>query len=261
VNCTGSKAVREAAYAMQRYVVSKWIKTVELLKNDELRAHVPKTVLMTRDSLLSMLQEFQMVYIKPNVGTFGNGVMRVEWNPSTEEPFQYQLGESALSFINFDSMYEAIEQKTNKHMYLVQKGIHLLKYRKRSFDIRIMVQKNLRNKWETTGWIGRVAHPQKIVTNYHSGGTLKSVEILLKDYLENKEIKQYLEKLKRLGTITAKQLHKRYPGIKEIGIDLAVDNQLMPWILEVNTKPDPYIFRILENKDVFKKIIRFERAY
>jgi glutathione synthase/RimK-type ligase-like ATP-grasp enzyme len=246
---------------MQRYVVSKWVKTVELLKNDELREHIPKTVPMTKDGLLSMLHEYRMVYIKPNIGTFGNGVMRVEWNPAISEPFHYQLGESVSSFINFDSMYEDIERRTKKRKYLVQKGIHLLKHRKRRFDIRIMVQKNLRNEWETTGWIGRVAHPKKIVTNYHSGGTLKSVEFLLKDYLENKEKKHYLEKLKQLGTKVAKQLHKHFPGIKEIGIDIAVDDQLMPWILEVNTKPDPYIFRNLENRAVFGKIIRYVRAY
>jgi glutathione synthase/RimK-type ligase-like ATP-grasp enzyme len=246
---------------MQRYVVSKWVKTVELLKNDELRAHIPKTVPMTRDVLLSMLHEYKMVYIKPNIGTFGNGVMRVEYNPAISESFHYQLGESARSFTNFDSMYEDIERRTKRRKYLVQKGIYLLKHRKRRFDIRIMVQKNLRNEWETTGWIGRVAHPKKIVTNYHSGGTLKPVELLLKDYLEDKVKKQYLEKLKRLGTKVAKQLHKHFPGIKEIGIDIAVDDQLMPWILEVNTKPDPYIFRILENKAVFRKIIRYARAY
>lgn len=246
---------------MQRYVTSKWVKTEALLENDELKAHVPKTVRMTRNSLQSMLHEYRMVYIKPNIGTFGNGVMRVEWNPDAVPSYKYQLRESPRSYMSFNSMYEDILRKTHKSKYLVQKGIHLLKYQKRRFDIRVMVQKNLHNQWETSGWIGRVAHPQKIVTNYHSGGTLKSVELLLTAYLKGKEKIQYIHKLKQLGTKVAKQLHKRFPGIKEIGIDLALDEQLTPWILEVNTKPDPYIFRILKNKTVFGKIIRYARAH
>jgi glutathione synthase/RimK-type ligase-like ATP-grasp enzyme len=253
--------MREAAtYEMRRYVTSKWVKTAALLENAELRANVPKTVRMTRSSLQSMVHEYRMVYIKPNIGTFGNGVMRVEWNPEEIPSYKYQLRESPRSFMSFDSMYEEILRKTNKRNYLVQKGIHLLKYHKRRFDIRVMVQKNLKSQWETSGWIGRVAHPKKIVTNYHSGGTLKSVELLLDSYLNNKAKIQYINKLKLLGTKVAKQLHRRFPGIKEIGIDLALDEQLTPWILEVNTKPDPYIFRVLKNKTVFSKVIRYAHA-
>jgi glutathione synthase/RimK-type ligase-like ATP-grasp enzyme len=249
-----------AAYEMKRFVVSKWRKTAELLKDNELRAHIPKTVLLTKDSLLSMLHEFQMVYIKPDKGTFGNGVMRVEWNPAVTNSFQYQLGEKARSFKNYDSLYQDIARKTKKKMYLVQKGIHLLKYHKRRFDIRIMVQKNLQKEWETTGWIGRVAHPKKIVTNYHSGGKLMPVEHLLKGRLKEPEKKLFYKQFKKLGTRVAKQLHKRYPDIKEIGIDVALDEAIMPLILEVNTKPDPYIFRSLANKAIFGKIISYKRA-
>ncbi|QGQ94638.1 YheC/YheD family protein [Paenibacillus psychroresistens] len=245
---------------MKRFVVSKWKKTNELMKNDELRAHIPKTVRMTKDSLLSMLHEYRMVYIKPDIGTFGNGVMRVEWDSALSNPYQYQLGEKARSFVNYDSMYEDIERKTRKTKYLVQKGIHLLKYQKRRFDIRIMVQKNLQKEWETTGWIGRVAHPRKIVTNYHSGGKLMPIEELLKDRTKETGKKHYHKQFKQLGTNVAKQLHKRYPGIKEIGIDVALDEAIVPWILEVNTKPDPYIFRSLANKAIFGKIMRYKRA-
>jgi glutathione synthase/RimK-type ligase-like ATP-grasp enzyme len=246
---------------MQRYVTSKWVKTAALLENDKLRLHVPKTVRMTRDSLQSMLHEYRMIYIKPDIGMFGNGVMRVEWNPEIIPSYKYQLRESPRSFMSFDSMYDDILRKTKKRTYLAQKGIQLLKYHKRRFDIRVMVQKNLHNRWETSGWIGRVAHPKKIVTNYHSGGTLKSIEVLLAAYLNENEKSQYIHKLKRLGTKVAKQLNKRFPGIKEIGIDLALDQQLRPWILEVNTKPDPYIFRILKNRSIFGKVIRYARAH
>jgi hypothetical protein len=55
-------------------------------------------------------------------------------------------------------------------------------------------------------------------------------------------------------------MQQRFPGVKEIGVDLAIDNQFKPWILEVNTLPDPYIFRRLNNKAVFGKIIRYARA-
>jgi D-alanine-D-alanine ligase-like ATP-grasp enzyme len=67
--------------------------------------------------------------------------------------------------------------------------------------------------------------------------------------------------LRGLGVAVAAQLERKFPGIKEIGVDIAVDQQYKPWILEVNTKPDPYIFQKLQNKAVFRKIIRYVRAY
>jgi hypothetical protein len=247
---------------MKRYVVSKWKKTEALLENKELREKIPETARMTKNILHSMLHEYQMVYIKPDIGTFGNGVMRVEWDSNAATaPYTYQLSEKAQSFLLFDDMYKNIIKITKKRNYLVQKGIQLLKYQMRSFDLRVMVQKNLRNQWEATGWIGRVAHPKKIVTNYHSGGTLESVETLLGAYLEETEKKPFIRKIKRLGTKVAQQIQRRYPGIKGIGVDLAIDDQYKLWILEVNTLPDPYIFRRLNNKAVFGKIIRYVRAY
>lgn len=244
---------------MFRYVRSKWIKTEVLLKNDELKAYIPTTLRMTSTNMQSMLQQYSMVYIKPDIGTFGNGVMRVELNQEYGSSYQYQLGVRPRVFKSFESMYSDIIKLTRGRSYLVQKGIHLLKYRKRRFDIRIMVQKNLHNKWESTGWIGRLAHPHKIVTNYHSGGTPMAVELLLASHLKHSEIQPFIQRLQRIGVLTAKQLQRRFPGLKEIGVDVAIDYQFKPWILEVNTKPDPYIFKRLPNKMIYAKIIRYVR--
>jgi glutathione synthase/RimK-type ligase-like ATP-grasp enzyme len=158
-----------------RYVTSKWAKTKVLLKNPTLREAVPDTQKMTKESLRKLLQLYNMVYIKPNRGTFGNGVMRIELNPGELQPYRYQKGVKIKTFGDLDAMYRSIREDTRNRPYLVQKGIDLLKYNDRRFDIRVMVQQNPKCKWETTAMIGRVADPRKIVTNFHNGGTLMPV--------------------------------------------------------------------------------------
>ena len=243
---------------VQRFVHSKWRKTEAIKVNPVVREHIPDTRQLGRATLQSMLSEYGMVYVKPDKGTFGKGVIRVEQDGAG---FKFQSGTTIRTFASYEGLYDGLKQLTGKRLYLVQKGIHLLKHGGRRFDLRVMVQKSPAGRWESTAMVGRVAYPGKIVTNYHSGGTLKSVPALLQAHMGPVELTAFTGGLKRLGVSVAKQLETAYPGIKEIGIDIAVDRSHKSWILEVNTCPDPYIFRILKDKEIFRRVIRYAKAY
>lgn len=242
-------------------VTSKLRKTAALLRDESLRAYVPITARMNRHTLRNMLDTHRMVYVKPNVGTFGNGVIRVEKRNQGKDAYWFQSGAKARSFRSFDAMFAALSQAKARRPYLVQKGIHLLKHNGRRFDLRVMVQHNLQQRWETTGIIGRLAHPKKIVTNYHNGGTPMKAETLLGSHMPAARRTRMMSRLKQLGLSTARQMSRSFPGVKEIGLDVALDHTLHPWILEVNTNPDPYIFRVLKDKSMFRKVIRYAKAY
>lgn len=132
----------------------------------------------------------------------------------------------------------------------------MLKYNKRPFDIRVMVQKNERGVWEHTGTIGRVAHPKRIVTNYHNGGIPFSLSTLLHRRLSSKEIAKLHRQLAELGVSVASRIGKELPRVKEVGIDIGLDREYKPWIFEVNTRPDPLIFAKLGNPRLFRRMLR-----
>ncbi|WP_027094251.1 YheC/YheD family protein [Cohnella thermotolerans] len=241
------------------YIGSKWRKTLPLLGEAETKRWVPETAKLTKQRLRVMLRKYDTVYVKPEFGTFGVGVMRTA--RLADGSWELRFGTARRVYESFDRMYGALSRMKKGKSYLVQRGIPLLKHNGRSFDIRVMVQKNLQKKWEATGVIGRVAAKGKVVTNYHSGGTPMPLETLLKPYLSRDGIKGQIGSLKRKGVKIAKVLQRRFPGIREIGVDVGMDSRFDPWVLEVNTRPDPYIFRKLPDKSVVRKVLRYARSY
>jgi glutathione synthase/RimK-type ligase-like ATP-grasp enzyme len=243
-----------------QYVGSKWNKTKVLLQNRYLSKFIPKTRKLNQSVLNSMLNEFRMIYLKPINGTYGKGVIRVAKQQTSKKiTFHYQQGLEKRSFLTLPALYQSIMKNKMKRNYIAQQGIHLLKYNNRLFDLRIMVQRNLKGIWESTGIIGRVAHPKKIVTNYHSGGTPISFKRIFKPYLTVEQIDEYDHILKKFGQDIAVAMSKKYPLLNTLGIDVGVDKKLYPWIIEVNTNPDLYIFKKLKDKEIFQKMYRYAK--
>ena len=228
-----------------------------------------------------MLSLYDMVYIKPDRGTYGNGVMRAEQrtvllrskkqeNPTetpedtdTQTKLMYILryGKSAEVFSSLEELHSALIKSIRTQAYLIQKGIDLLTHTNRPYDLRVLTQKNPDGYWETTGMLSRVAAPHKIITNYHSGGRIMSVKAVLQDHMDALEIESTKDHLKSVGVLVARQLEKNYPGIKEIGLDIAIDHRHDLWLLEVNTLPSIVVFKLFTNKSIYRKIHRYAAAY
>ncbi|MBW5447507.1 YheC/YheD family protein [Cohnella sp. CFH 77786] len=232
---------------------NKWTRHVVLWKYSKLTGHVPEMKRMTMSSLISMLERHGMVYVKPVSGSMGIGVMKVE--KFGKRGIRYQSGKLRKSFPDIESGYASLLRASKGKAYMVQQGIHLAKYRKRPFDIRLMVQRKPRSGWTVTGWVGRLAHPRKIVTNGSQGGTIYPVRVLLP------KSGSLIKRMKRVGILCARRLHAQYPGVMQFGLDIAVDHKRRPWILEANTKPDPCPFTKLPSRRMLKRIIRYGAAW
>ncbi|WP_246021797.1 YheC/YheD family protein [Paenibacillus zeisoli] len=260
-------------------IASKWKKTQIILQLPNLQPYIPETRKFSVEDLRAMIHQYGLIYIKPDRGTYGNGVMSAEYylaapekngeieneaNLVKESPApQYKLrfGIQSQIYNTFEELHSALMDKIKKRDYLIQQGIHLLTYHRRKFDIRVLVQKNLKREWETTGYIARLGALQKIITNHHGGGTSYPVEQLLSPHMDERQLELLLSELRQIGTQVGYQLQHAYPRLKELGLDIAVDAEFKAWILEVNTLPALFPFKELKDKRIYRRIRRYAVHY
>lgn len=240
-----------------QHVFSKWKKT-RVLQNSSLKRYIPETAVYNSSSLTDMLNRYNMVYVKPDKGTHGNGVMRAKRR--SKGSFELREGVSTKVFPSVNQLHAGIKSRIGKRKYLVQKGILMMSHRGRKFDLRVLIQKNLSNKWEAMSILGRRAAANKIVTNVSNGGSMESLSTLLRPHMNKASIRKLRRELNQMGLSAGKRLSKKYKGLKQLGLDIALDKNMRPWILEVNTSPAIYVYRTF-NPSAYRRILRYAKAY
>lgn len=88
---------------------SKWLKTKMLLNNSAIKPFIPDTQRYSQSNLKTMLEKYRMVYVKPEIGTFGMGVIKAEMH--NQHHFAYQIGQKRLTFNSFESFYRSLTHR------------------------------------------------------------------------------------------------------------------------------------------------------
>ncbi|NHN30803.1 hypothetical protein G9U52_13260 [Paenibacillus sp. S3N08] len=223
---------------------------------NSINTFLPDTRIATKSNIRAMLRLYESLYLKPDEGTGGHGIYKIT---KIKNKYTLRSGTASKQFNSLDALYSSLHKQFSRNKYIVQKGIDLLKHNKRSFDIRVMVQKNRSKKLVVTGVIGRLAKPGKIVTNYHSGGTPLPIDSLLVSHLKRDKREKYIKRMEILGKEASNVLGKNYRSKRAFGVDIAIDSKMKPWILEINTRPDMSIFNTLKNKTMYKRILEYSR--
>jgi len=236
------------------YVPSKWAKTRVLFQKKQVRAYIPRTLLFSKASVYRLLKQHAFVYIKPDTGSKGRGILRAEHRSKDHAKLRLLWNNREKKYATFASLFADLKAKTGSKTYIVQRGVSLLERDGAYMDFRVFVQRNPHGVWQGCGIIGKLAKPGKIVTNVSQGATLHSYEELLKPHMTEQEIQSYVHLLYDLGISIAKKLRSAFPDIWEIGIDIGVDTHLKPWILEVNTRPEYFPLKKLENQTMYRTL-------
>jgi glutathione synthase/RimK-type ligase-like ATP-grasp enzyme len=237
-------------------IASKGLKTIILKRDTQIKPYIPKTVWYREDVLYTMLKTYGTVFIKPDKGGGGVGIIRIQ-NLTGGLVECKSLKHHKIIPIN--ELNKLLQSSLNPDkLYLIQQGIPLAKVKDRPFDIRLMLQRTTK-EWELTGIAAKIAAPGKIVTNYCKGGQPYKASDAVRQVCGLSETRQKMKELKKLAYRVANVLSKKFKGLRELGIDAGMDNNGKIWIFEVNTRPTYGMFRKLNNLQMYYKIRKNRR--
>ena len=214
-------------------IASKTTKQNVLQRHPQISKHIPPTSMFSKRALASMINEHQMVYVKPNVGSGGFNVIRVE---KLSDGYRFQIKHKVVTAKTFDDLFRKLRYHMKRKTYIIQKGIYMLKMNGSPVDYRVKYCKQ-GSSWRYLAIVGRVARSGLIVTNLHQGGTLVQGMTALRATVGSRARAKKLE-MKRLTELSTKVLLSKYPNLTTLGFDYGIDRNGKIWMFEVNTNPN-----------------------
>lgn len=215
----------------------KWRMHRIFSKHPLLREALPPTRRCSRHNLKAMAERYREVYVKPSNGGQGKGVA---WVKRVRGGFVYRkslgLGSRKGRVASAGALLRRLG--AGRRLHLVQKAVKIPRYKGRSWDLRLLVQRGRDGEWRVTGAVVRLGKPRARVTNIHAGGRAMPVEEVLRELGASDEQRQrVLARAHELALEVARAIAQATKGyVAELGVDIAVDTDWNCWILEANSR-------------------------
>lgn len=222
---------------------NKWLLFKWLQRSKKTSRFVPLTLKYDASlKLLPLIRKFPYLYLKPEKGKAGIGIMRIHRKMGKRVVYLLDTQEKNIKTVYRFSTLRELKERLNDMIknqdYIIQQGIRLASYNSRPFDLRVLVQKNRRGVWSVTGIGARLAGQLSITTHVPRGGSIESPGRLLSSHFSAGKAKQILQRARRAALIIARQIERASQAeLGELSLDLGVDRKARLWFFEANAKP------------------------
>src|SRR5690606_37608968 len=224
-----------------------------------LRRHMPDTAICARDSLASFLDKYKTVYIKPNVGGRGEGVVKA-WR-SADGRILYVVEKGAPAACRSAAALWDRLGLAHKKRHVVQQALDLAEFGGRPYDIRVMMVRDPKDRWRFLGMLAKTAGPDSIITNIARGkGDVVEAERALKAS-HGARWPRLAADILRL----ARRCNRMFDRLRyewQMRYDFAVDKGGKVWLSEASAgNPSHALFAKLPDRTAYRRIKQAVREY
>lgn len=228
-----------------------------LWKNPKLQSYLPYTVSFTRSAFVEMLNRYRVTYVKPVVGSVGIGVARIERDA---ERYHMITSKFRKTMTRSELIAETMRWVGGRR-FIIQQAIDLAKYQGQTFDLRVSVQKGSSRQWDVSGMVCKVANSRNKLSNLSRGGHAAPIDEVFATLFADEQAIQVKEKIRTAAIAIAKQYERHFSSLADLGMDMGVDLQGNPYLIEVNVRDQRYSFYKAGELEMFKRTYQTPMAY
>lgn len=184
------------------------------------------------------LKQFGSVYLKPRHAFAGKGILLVSMRSNGWSLRHRQGGKNTeIKGTSLAELWSQLAKQMGGKSYIVQQAISLAHYKGRSFDVRLLAQKNGAGQWQVSGMGVRVAGKGSITTHVPNGGYIAAAAGVFPTVFAA-DANKVLGNVSRLAMLVAPKVEQGYRGLfGEMSMDIGLDTKGHPWFFEANAKP------------------------
>ncbi len=221
----------------------KYAKHLALASSPALRPHLPAALPLSPRGLgrlPALLEPSGSVFVKPATGSRGKGILRVRRGPGRS----YLVNGAAVGRADsFRRLRRRLARLSRRRRYILQQGITLARFQGRPFDLRVHLQRGEGGRWTVPGMGARRANLHPFLTNLTRGGSAHPVREVLPAAFPGRDPEAIAEQVRRVALLVGETLERAWPGVADLGLDVGLDADARPWILEVNLRELRYTLR------------------
>ncbi|MFC7441798.1 YheC/YheD family protein [Laceyella putida] len=240
-------------------VISKLNNLALLQKDRRVASSLPATLPYSVQNLRAMLDQYSILYLKPDNSCQGKGAMRIDKQPDGHYLLRSRDTKETYAFKDLTPLHRRIRHIKMKRPYLIQQGIVSQTPAGKMVDIRVHLV-HLEHAWTTAAMAARIAPTKNVVTNRSSGGKPIYLGELLKSHLAytTTQAERKKAELSNLATRAVQLISAKHPSYSEFGVDIGIDKNGKLWIYEVNIKPSLRMFKQL-NHPLYSHLLSFRK--
>ncbi|MFC4776367.1 YheC/YheD family protein [Paenibacillus sp. GCM10023252] len=244
---------------------SKWDVYVAWKDDVQLSPYLPQT--QRYDTLLRacVLCKEQQLFLKPSSGMQGKGVIHLSYLPYEQQwklagrtrrnrPFE-------MKFSDQTACEAWIVRFIGNTKYLIQPYLELTGTDRKPFDVRALVQKDDKGRWQMTGTAVRTGATGSVTSNLHGGGDSSDAAGCLASLYGARQAEELLQQIGVISELAAERLEGAFGRYAEFGLDFGIEPSGRLWLIEANSKPGRACFRLQPDiqKESLERPLRYAR--